>query len=301
MRIEVMIIDPQNDFCSKKDLYLDLLTQAKSNGADQDVLESLEEMNNGGKLYVDGAYEDSLRLADFIEKRGERFHDVHVTLDSHRVIDVAHPLFWINSKGENPNPFTIITHDDLVNGVWRTVNPAWMKTNTDTGRIGMLDYTRQLETNNRYPLCIWPEHCLIGTWGHNVVTPVKNALQNWERKYTADVDYVTKGSNRYVEHYSAVQAEVPDPSDDSTSINTRLIDTFQKSDMIVFTGQALSHCVANTVRDIANQFGDDQIKKMYLLEDTTSSVTGFENLGDDFLSEMTARGMNVVNSTDFLS
>jgi len=49
--------------------------------------------------------------------------------------------------------------------------------------------------------------------------------------------------------------------------------------------------VANTIRDIAAEFGDDQIKKFVLLEDTSSNVGGFEKMGQDFVREMVARGM----------
>ena len=64
---------------------------------------------------------------------------------------------------------------------------------------------------------------------------------------------------------------------------------------------ALSHCVANTVRDIANEFGDDSyVKKLVLLTDASSSVTGFESMGDDFVREMVARGMQTSTTVDFL-
>jgi nicotinamidase-related amidase len=115
------------------------------------------------------------------------------------------------------------------------------------------------------------------------------------------VDYVTKGSNFWTEHYSAVQADVPDPQDPGTLLNTDLIQTLENADLIALSGQALSHCVANTIRDIANNFGEDNIKKMILLIDTTSNVPGFEKMGQDFLVEMKGRGMQVEKSTDFLS
>ena len=80
-------------------------------------------------------------------------------------------------------------------------------------------------------------------------------------------------------------------------MNTRLIERLESADLIVLSGQALSHCVANTVRDIAK---DDNINKMVLIEDTTSSVPGFEHLGEDFLKEMKTRGMRTAKSTEYL-
>jgi len=266
MKIEALIIDPQNDFCAK----------------------------GKGSLYVEGAAEDSERLAAFIERVGDRLHDIHVTLDTHHVMDVAHPRFWVDTSGKHPGSYDFqqITHEDVARGVWRPVNPSWTQR--------MLDYTACLGKNGRYPLVVWPEHCLIGSWGTQVVEPVYNILTKWERDNYCMVDYVTKGSNIWTEHYSAVQADVPDPSDDSTQLNMRLIETLQRADIIVLTGQALSHCVANTVRDIADNFGEDNVKKLVLLEDTTSAVTGFENLGKDFLDEMVNRGMQVSTHDKFL-
>lgn len=264
MKSHLLIIDPQNDFCSSQ-----------------------------GTLYVQGAAEDSERIAKMINRVGSRLEDIHVTLDTHHRIQVFHPLFWRNSVGEHPSPFTLIQEDDIRQGKWLPVFPTWTER--------MLSYTHTLAENGRYVLCVWPEHCLIGTWGHNIVEPIAKALAEWESSELALVDFVTKGSNLWTEHYSAVSADVPDPSDSTTQLNTRLIQLLQEADVIGITGQALSHCVANTVRDIANNFGDENIRKLMLIEDTTSNVTGFEKLGQDFVSEMTTRGMQVTTSEKFLA
>jgi len=264
MKIHLLVIDPQNDFCDPK-----------------------------GSLFVGGAEEDTERLASFVNRVGGKLDDIHVTLDSHRLVDIAHPIFWVNSEGENPGPFTIISEDDYKNGTWLPKNPALNK------RAG--EYLNKLEANSRYPLCIWPPHCLIGSWGHCIPEVLYKELLNWEEKYFAMVDYVTKGSNYLTEHYSAVQADVPDSEDPGTMLNTNLIDTLQNVDKIVIAGQALSHCVANTIRDIANNFGEENIKKFVLLKDCSSNVTGFDQLGEDFINEMVGRGMEVSTSTEFLS
>lgn len=261
-KIEFLIIDPQNDFCDPK-----------------------------GALFVTGADKDSIRLSETIKRLKNKIDDIHVTLDTHHFVDIAHPVFWIDSKGNHPAPFTLITKESVEKGEWRTTNPSFLKK--------AVEYVNTLYKNNRYILCIWPPHCLIGTWGHNVVEPIYNAILDWEKDF-AMVDYVTKGSNFWTEHYSAVQADVPDGTDPGTMLNTKLIETLQKADVIALSGQALSHCVANTVRDIANNFGEENIEKMVLLIDTTSSVPGFEKMGEDFLKEMTGRGMKTCKSSEFL-
>ncbi|GAB4461464.1 MAG: hypothetical protein OHK0029_26780 [Armatimonadaceae bacterium] len=265
MKLHGLIIDPQQDFCNAQT----------------------------GALYVGGAEQDMARLAAMIRRIAPKITDLHVTLDSHHFVDVAHPIWWKDSAGKHPEPFTIITLADLENGKWTTTQPGMYRRSRE--------YVEQLEANGRYPLCIWPPHCLIGSPGHAVVPELFDALKGWENQRFAVVDYVTKGSNIWTEHYSAVVADVPDPTDPSTQINTRLIQTLTEADLIFVAGEAGSHCLANTVRDIANNFGDDRyVSKLVLLTDATSPVTGFEAYQEDFIAEMTGRGMKTATTTDFL-
>ena len=279
-KIDLIIIDPQNDFCD-----------IPAEHCPYDPMNFGERIRPA--LPVAGAHDDMLRLAAFIRRTGNRLNDIHVTLDSHNPIDIAHPRWWVNENRENPAPFTVITAADVKAGVWKTANP--LAQNYSAG------YVENLEAGGRYPLVVWPEHCLIGSWGHNVHAAVKAELDVWARNRLEVVDFVTKGSNPMTEHYSAVQAEVPDPSDASTLLNTRLIRTLAEADIVVIAGEALSHCVANTVRDIANNFGEENIRKMVLLTDCASPVGGFEQLGKDFVAEMTARGMQTARADEFLA
>ena len=87
--VHLVVIDPQVDFCDPR-----------------------------GALYVKGAENDMTRLARMVGRLSSKLDDIHVTLDSHRLIDVAHPIFWKDSTGRSPAPFTIITAKDVENGRW---------------------------------------------------------------------------------------------------------------------------------------------------------------------------------------
>jgi nicotinamidase/pyrazinamidase len=264
-RIELLIIDPQVDFCDP----------------------------SRGALYVPGAEHDMTRLAALIRRLKGKLDDIHVTLDSHHFIHIAHPIFWKDSHGAHPPVFTRISRTDVEEGVWTPTVPGMYRR--------ALDYVRRLEQNGRYELTVWPPHCLIGSPGHTVFPELFDALTDWESRF-AFVDYVTKGSNILTEHYSAVQADVPDPSDVSTQINTRLIQTLENADLIAIAGEARTHCLANTVRDIADSFGDDSfVSKLVLLTDASSDIPGFEAHAQSFLSEMTGRGMQLSTTTEFLA
>lgn len=265
--LHLLVIDPQNDFCDPK-----------------------------GALYVPGAADDMGRLAAMVLRLKSRIADIHVTVDSHRLFDIAHPLYWKDSAGKPPAPFTIITAADVADGRWSTTIPSLQRR--------ALEYVRALEHGGRYPLCIWPPHCLIGSWGHQIVPGVLGALHEWE-KTLAMVDFVTKGSNPHTEHYSGVKAEVPDPRDPSTQLNTALVDTLLNADLVAIAGEAGSHCLANTVRDIASEFKDDALlQKLVLLTDATSPVplpAPLDTLQQDFVNEMVGRGMKTSTTVDFLA
>jgi nicotinamidase-related amidase len=258
MNTHLIAIDPQNDFCDPA----------------------------RGALYVKGAERDMDALARFIRRCGKLLDEVHVTLDSHQTLHIAHPIFWQDSRGKHPPPFTTVTRQDVEAGRWIPTNPRWLKR--------ALAYVEALERNRRYQLMIWPPHCRIGTWGHGIFPTVAEALVEWEEKYFAKVNFLVKGSNILTEHYSAVQADVPDDGDETTRLNTEFIDTVKQADRIFITGEALSHCVANTISDVADNFGEENVKKFILLVNTTSNVTGCEALGDNFIKAMVQRGMQVM-------
>jgi nicotinamidase-related amidase len=127
-----------------------------------------------------------------------------------------------------------------------------------------------------------------------------SAFDEWEKKRYGMIDYVTKGSNPFTEHYSGVLADVPDPKDPTTLLNMELIQTLENADLILLSGQALSHCVANTARDIFKKFGVDSLKKITVISDTTSPVGGFEQMADDFVKEATALGVKFEKSTNII-
>jgi nicotinamidase-related amidase len=251
----LLVVDPQNDFCDVP----------------------------GAALPVAGADADMKRLAQFIRERGDSLDAITVTLDSHSPVDIAHPAWWQDASGKSPAPFTAITVADVEAGRWKARDPA--------RQTSSLEYVRALERGKKYVLVIWPEHCLLGSWGHNIHPAVKAELDAWARRKLKPVAVVIKGLNPGTEHYSAARAEVPDPADPETQLNRKLVDAMGAADHVLVAGEALSHCVAATVRDIVEALPPDSARKVTLLTDAMSPVGGFEKLGADFLAEMRSRGM----------
>jgi len=276
--LHLLVIDPQNDFCDLP--------------ADYRPISPTTQIEVASALPVAGAHADMLRLAEFINKGVKGFSDLSLTLDSHHLLDIAHPTMWMNANGSPVTPFTAITSADIRAGKYITRNPALMPR--------ALAYTDTLEATGRYTLFIWPVHCEIGSWGHNVHADVREAYNRWEAAEIGIVNKVTKGSNPWTEHYSAVMAEVPDPADPSTQLNTGLIHILAQSDVVYIAGEASSHCVKATTEHIAANFDPVHLSKLVLLTDCMSAVTGFEAQHDSFFKDMSNRGVQLAKSTDVL-
>jgi len=266
MDVRLLIIDPQEDFC-----------------------------NPNGSLFVPGAVEDCIRIAKMIHRLGKVIDKVYVTFDSHRQYQIFHPMFWMKSNNDVVNPFDLITYADVKNGDIIPVDPKMLD--------WCLSYTKSLEDGGRYPLVIWPYHCLIGTPGWNIQPAIMKAILNWEKSTYRMYNPITKGSNFKTEHYSAVKAEVEVPEDPTTHLNQKgIIEPLENADVVAICGQARSHCVANTVRDIMDNFSDPEyIKKLYVLEDSMSDVATFEHLGEGFIEDFVKAGGNVTTTDKFLA
>lgn len=234
-----------------------------------------------GELYVSHAEQDMARLVRFIHDQGDSLGRITVTLDSHNRMHIAHPVWWRDHTGNEPKPFTVISADDLRDGRYTTADPK----NHDWS-------LRYLEKT--VPHVIWPMHCLAGTWGHQVFEPLNTALSAWADRYT-DLEFIFKGSSRYTEHFSAIRPSLEVPDDPSTRTNRMLVKTLGQADRILVAGEAASHCVAETVKDLIAD-DPDLVKKIILLKNCMSPVAGFEDLAKHFFTSMTNLGVTITDT-----
>jgi len=225
-----------------------------------------------------------------IEAHLSDIHQISVTLDSHLKLHIANPFFWEDKNKNHPPPFTVIEEKDIQAKTWVPSRPELL--------THALEYVRGLDANKRFKLLIWPEHCLIGTSGHNVVEPLNTALQNWSGHNLDIVNYVNKGTCPLTEMYSGMKADVELPHDDSTKLNRKLLKRLLEADRVLVCGQALSHCVQFTTRDLVANWPREKIKNIWLIEDQCSAVTGFEDKAVGFVAEMKAAGVTVCRTTD---
>jgi nicotinamidase/pyrazinamidase len=291
------------------------------------------DFHEGGSLAVKGATEDSNRLIQLITSKPPA--KTVVSLDTHTPNHIGHAAFWEDASGNNPSPFTtLLIKECSVDGtgiIYATKSnsqeiTAYTPVNKNLTKWANY-YVKHLPDTGRAQMFIWPNHCIEGTDGHLVYRPLKEAFDNLH----LNVQYHMKGQNEATEMYSIFAAELPVeenaangapadlytgrlPNQESglsttadvvsgsylkTDDNNALVDYLAERDLpIVVCGQALSHCVNWSTRDLKRLLGTRQ-NKIILLSDCSSAVGGFEKQADALLEWCTANEVNVMTAADF--
>jgi nicotinamidase-related amidase len=286
-RVCLMAIDCQNTFCTPS-----------------------------GELFVggrsgSGAVEDNVRLCEFIYKNLDVITEISPTMDTHQSMQIFHSVFWINDNGENPEPMTMISLEDVENGTWK-VNPAVANSVVSGNYVALqnyaLHYVKTLSQQGKYLLCIWPYHAMLGGVGHALASCVDEACFFHCMARHSQTNHEIKGGNPLTENYSVLRPEVLEDSKGRpiAQKNVRFIERLLKFDAVIIAGQAKSHCVAWTIDDLLSEItakDPSLAKKVYLMEDCTSPVVvpgiiDFTDQADAAFQRFSDAGMNVVKSTD---
>lgn len=267
---QLLLIDPQNDFC-------DLPANFCPSGLRP-------------SLPVPGAHADMQRVATWLRQHSAHIDHITVTLDSHQVFDIAHPAFWQQGSGDEVAPFTAITAAQVRQGQFQPRKAAHL--------ARTLAYLDALEARGRYTLMVWPVHCEIGSWGHGVPAHILSACADWQRQQQRAVCNVFKGSNPWTEHYSALEAEVPDASVPETCLNQTLLTSLLQAQRLIVAGEASSHCVRATVEHLLQQAPADFAPRITVLTDGMSPVSGFEAQHTAFLQHLQAAGAQLCTTTE---
>jgi len=303
LKVHLLLIDLQNDFCFPSG--------------------SLFVAGQSGK----GAMEDNAKIAEFIYKNLGVITDITTTMDTHFPHQIFFSSFWIAPDGSPLNAHSMIVvgedgqtllnvtpgMDIIHKGV--LPNPAitnWLGGDYTWLCKQALYYNQQLAEGipgraNKYVLYLWPEHCMLGSSGHNLTGIIQEArLFHSYTRYARNLAEV-KGGNHLSENYSVFAMEVL-MRHDGTPLgqkNTRFIQTIMDADVVIIAGQAKSHCVAWTIADLLFeiQAKDEELaKKIYLLGDCTSSVVipgvvDFTEPAEKAFQSFVDANMNLVDST----
>lgn len=295
-RVCLLLIDVQNTFCIPG-----------------------HELFVGGRSGM-GAVEDNVRLCEFIYRNLGSITEIAATMDTHTVMQIFHPFFWVDEAGNNPPPMTMISHEEVEQGQWK-VNPALVSAvawdfapSIPQGDYEALQnyavhYVRKLNLDSKYPLTIWPYHSMLGGIGHALVSAVEDACFFHTIARQSQTHFEIKGGNLLTENYSVLKPEVMEDQGDRpiAQKNTRFTEKLLSFDKVIIAGQAKSHCVAWTIDDLLGeiQARDPALaQKVYLLEDCTSpvvvpDVVDFTEQADAAFQRFAEAGMHRVTSGDF--
>ncbi len=285
-RICLMLVDVQNTFCIPEfELYV------------------------GGRS-GSGAVDDNGRLCEFIYQNLGLITEICPTMDTHQALQIFHGIFLVNEDGEHPEPFTLISVEDIEEGVWKFNTKLSKSLDIDQsyGKKYILHYVKKLKEGKKYNLTIWPYHAMLGGIGHALVSSVEEAVFFHSIVRYSPTDFQVKGNNPFTENYSVLSPEILEDSDGKPIArrNHSFIHKLFEFDMLIIAGQAKSHCVAWTVRDLLNEMiGIDRelADKVYLLEDCMSCVVvpgviDYTEYTDKVFKEFAEAGMHIVSSTD---
>ena len=269
----------------------------------------------GFELYVagrsgTGAVDDNRRLSEFIYRNLNAITQICPTMDTHQVMQIFHPLYLVNQRGEHPQPFSLISKEDVEKGVWK-FNPALCYSfhiGEEYGQRHLLHYAKRLKEGGKYDLTIWPYHGMLGGIGHALVASVEEAIFFHSVARYSQPDFHMKGDRPLTEHYSVLGPEVVKGPEGET-IGQKSDKFFRKLldfDAVIIAGQAKSHCVAWTIDDLLeNIIAQDRrlVEKVYLLDDCTSPVVvpgvmDYTEQADAAFRRFGEAGMHVVRSTD---
>jgi len=285
-RTALLLVDVQNTFCTPG---FELFVQGRSGT---------------------GALDDSRRLCEFVYRNLGRLTQHVLTLDTHRMFQIFHPSFLVDADGRHPEPYSTVTLAEVDAGRWR-VDPTVadeLGMDPEYAQSHLRYYVETLAAGGKYALTIWPFHALRAGIGHAVVSAVEEAVFFHSAARTSQPDVQQKGDNPLTEHYSVLGPEV-DTDLEGEQLgrrNQELIERLLRFDAVVIAGQAKSHCVEWTIRDLLD---DSTVRdrglaeKVYLLEDCTSPVVvpgtvDFSEAAEHAFAGFADTGAHLVRSTD---
>jgi nicotinamidase-related amidase len=269
----------------------------------------------GFELYVGGrsgtgAIDDNRRLCEFIYRHLHVITQICPTLDTHEIMQIFHELYLINDKGEHPAPFTLISVDDIQNGVWK-FNEALCYSfhiDKDFGQKQLLHYTTKLKKGGKYDLTIWPYHAMLGGIGHALVPSFEETIFFHGIARYSQPDFHVKGDKPFTEHYSVLGPEVLEGphGEPLAKKSDKFFYKLIQYDAVIIAGQSKSHCVAWTIDDLLKDILEKDrqlVEKVYLLEDCTSPVVvpgiiDYTEQADAAFKRFSDAGMHIVRSTD---
>lgn len=221
----------------------------------------------GGALAVPGSIGDVERITRFIYNNMEGITDIMCSMDTHYPFHIFFPSWWRDADGNTPKPYTEITYDDVSNGIWRPIIGDLQDS---------LTYLQKLEEKSKKKLCIWTYHCIHGTEGFDLENEFAKMVYYHATARKTIPRILHKGTDFYSEMYGIIKPEYSKKN----IKNTKVLNALQNYDEIYVVGEAASHCLMESVKQIAEEYATrpEITSKITILEDCTSPIGGYEQM-----------------------
>ncbi|TKC19369.1 isochorismatase family protein [Robertmurraya kyonggiensis] len=240
-----------------------------------------------GELAVPNSHKDIENTTKFLYQNFDKITSIAVSLDTHAPHQIFHPSWWVDNEGNHPNPYTIITEEDIIHGKWMSVE----------NQKESLEYVQQLENQGRMKLCIWPLHCIEGTNGAALEGQFSNMIHFHSIARKSPIHKIVKGKAPLSEMYGIIKPEY----DKNSYVNSEFLELLKGYDKILVAGEAKSHCVLESLRQILEHYQDDVhlTSRIYVLADCMSSIPGFEENAENTLHDFINKyHINIVHSNE---
>jgi len=249
------------------------------------VIDGQGDFCEGGSLAVPGGEANMRALVSCIDAVDVIF----LSMDSHNAQHVANASSWTGPDGRPLAPFSHIQHEAGIfyarqevmgeNGTVKSITTPHVHCCLDetkvvqhmfnpelTSRPGLqASYTPNVASGTLVPdLYLWPNHCVLGTAGHQIHPVLMKAIIASRKPY-----YIyQKGDDRYTESFSVFERS------DEVVINKKLVKALRdKYDRIYVGGLASTHCVLISMLHLQQLLSPKVFaEKCYLLTDCISKV-----------------------------
>lgn len=235
----LVIVDPQNDFCRED-----------------------------GALSVPNAMADIDRLIGGLSEWSD-LKTLTVTMDWHSPNHCGHLGFW-GPIAKDLKPFEQYDFVQL-----RELFKNYEKDLPSSVGTRISKFLSLMKSDQKHT--IWPRHCIAGTFGSMIEPSLAEAIDRYlARNPDTEYNVLTKGNNIYYEEYSwfgRVSRGMTTISGAKPGMPVWLHNrTIGKDDVVHVVGQALTHCVCSSAKDL-NDLGI----RTQIIEGMTSPIPGFES------------------------
>lgn len=223
-------------------------------------------------MYVPGAEKDCEVIASMLH---HYWDEVIVSMDMHSMHSMYHDIFWSKDKDHSVQfeGFGRVTKDNFMVEFFPDNNDYVNKISKILERSGYID--------------IWPVHCVTGTYSASIENRIAEQLGFWSVRASKPIHYMFKGTNPFKENYSMFtnKRQIKKINYIFNSTCTHLLDDTLT---IYVCGEAASHCVKETVKDIINKYCNlpdcyfNTNVTIKLVTNATSFIHGYKHVKQNF-------------------